>query len=157
VRRNALIALVAVAAKAALIALAWTALTAPADAAPQAAATDAAPTAAPAPPAESPQLKRGRLLYLQCRACHELKPSGAVLVGPHLAGIVGRKAAGVAGFVYSPALASQSFDWDRERLDRWLASPGKMLPGNAMAFAGIANADDRTALIAYLEVATASP
>lgn len=146
-RRNALIALAAVAAKAALIALAWTALTAPADAAPQAAA----------PSGASPQLKRGRLLYLQCRACHELKPSGAALVGPHLAGIVGRKAAGVAGFAYSPALASQAFDWDRQRLDQWLTSPGKMLPGNTMAFAGVASADDRTALIDYLEAATASP
>jgi cytochrome c len=148
VRRHALIALAAVAAKAGLIALAWAALAAP---------TDAAPHAVGSPQAESPQLKRGRLLYLQCRACHELKPSGAALVGPHLAGIVGRKAAGVAGFAYSPVLASQSFDWDRERLDQWLVSPGKMLPGNTMAFAGIASADDRAALIAYLEVATASP
>ena len=156
-RRHALIALAAVAVKAAVIALAWTALTVPADAAPQAATTGAAPNAAPAPPAESPQLKRGRLLYLQCRACHELKPSGAALVGPHLAGIVGRKAAAVAGFAYSPALAGQSFAWDRERLDRWLAAPGKMLPGNTMAFAGLASAEDRAALIAYLEVATASP
>ena len=147
-RRHALIALAAVAAKAALIALAWAALAAP---------TDAAPQAVGSPQAESPQFKRGRLLYLQCRACHELKPSGAALVGPHLAGIVGRKAAGVAGFPYSAALSTQSFSWDRERLDRWLASPGKMLPGNTMAFAGIASAEDRAALIAYLEVATASP
>ena len=156
-RRHALIALAAVAAKATLIALAWVALTAPADAAPQAVTTGAAPTAAPAPSAESPQLRRGRLLYLQCRACHELKPSGAALVGPHLGGILGRKAAAVAGFAYSPALAAQSFVWDRERLDRWLASPAKMLPGTTMAFAGLESADDRAALIAYLEAATASP
>ena len=156
-RRHALIALAAVAVKAAVIALAWTALTAPADAAPQTATTGAAPTAAAAPAAESPQLRRGRLLYLQCRACHELKPSGAALVGPHLAGIVGRKAAAVAGFAYSPALAAQSFAWDRERLDRWLERPGALVPGNSMAFAGIASAEDRAALIAYLEAATALP
>jgi cytochrome c len=148
VRRHALIALAAVAAKATLIALAWVALAAPSDAAPQAVGS---------PQAESAQLKRGRLLYLQCRACHELKPTGASLVGPHLGGILGRKAAGVAGFAYSPALAAQSFNWDRERLDRWLASPGKMLPGNTMAFAGLESAEDRAALIAYLEVVTASP
>jgi cytochrome c len=141
VRRHALIALAAVAAKAALIVMVFMAQA----------------TAQTPPQAESPQLKRGRLLYLQCRACHELKPTGAALVGPHLGGIVGRKAAGVVGFAYSPALAAQSFNWDRERLDRWLASPGKMLPGNTMAFAGLESAEDRAALIAYLEVATASP
>jgi len=112
-----------------------------------------APPQAPAA-AESPQAKRGRLLYLQCRACHELQPSGAALVGPHLGGLVGRKVAGVEGFGYSSALRAQSFVWDRARLDAWLASPGKMVPGNTMAFAGIAGEADRAALIAYLETAT---
>ena len=111
------------------------------------------PQQAPAA-AESPQAKRGRLLYLQCRACHELQPSGAALVGPHLGGLVGRKVAGVEGFGYSSALRAQSFVWDRTRLDAWLASPGKMVPGNTMAFAGIAGEADRAALIAYLETAT---
>ena len=104
--------------------------------------------------AESPQAKRGRLLYLQCRACHELQPSGSALVGPHLGGLVGRKVAGVEGFGYSSALRAQSFVWDRARLDAWLASPGKMVPGNTMAFAGVAGEADRAALIAYLETAT---
>lgn len=104
---------------------------------------------------ESPQAKRGRLLYLQCRACHELQPTGAALVGPHLGGIIGRKVAAVEGFGYSAALRAQSFVWDRARLDAWLTAPGKMVPGNAMAFAGIAGEADRAALIAYLETATA--
>jgi len=115
-------------------------------------AQQAAPAAGAA--TESPQAKRGRLLYLQCRACHELQPSGAALVGPHLGGIVGRKVAGVEGFGYSSALRAQAFVWDRARLDAWLAAPGKMVPGNTMAFAGIAGEADRAALIAYLETAT---
>ena len=59
------------------------------------------------------------------------------------------------GFGYSAALSAQDFTWDRERLDQWLTSPGKMVPGNAMAFAGVAGDADRAALIAYLETATA--
>ena len=110
-------------------------------------------TAVPAT-AGSPQARRGRLLYLQCRACHELQPDAPASVGPHLADLFGRKAAGVPGFGYSEALRAQSFVWDRERLDRWLASPGKMVPGNTMAYAGLADAADRAALIAYLESAT---
>lgn len=115
-------------------------------------AVHAQQTVAPEDPAA--QTKRGRLLFLQCRACHELQPTGAALVGPHLGGIVGRKAAGVEGFGYSSSLRAQSFVWDRARLDAWLASPGKMVPGNTMAFAGVANEADRAALIAYLESAT---
>ena len=110
--------------------------------------------AASGPAAESPQAKRGRLLYLQCRACHEMRPTGAALVGPHLGGLLGRKVAGVEGFGYSSALRAQDFVWDRARLDAWLAAPGKMVPGNTMAFAGIAAEADRAALIAYLETAT---
>ena len=100
------------------------------------------------------QAKRGRLLYLQCRACHELRPAGAALVGPHLGDLLGRQVGSVEGFAYSAALRSQTFRWDRARLDAWLAAPGKAVPGNTMAFAGIASAEDRAALIAYLESAT---
>ncbi|MFM7627857.1 MAG: c-type cytochrome [Gammaproteobacteria bacterium] len=115
----------------------------------------AAPVAGPTAAADgAAQAKRGRLLYLQCRACHELQPTGTALVGPHLGGLIGRKVAGVEGFGYSQALRAQSFVWDRARLDAWLASPGKMVPGNTMAFAGIASDADRAALIAYLETAT---
>ncbi|NBU24679.1 MAG: cytochrome c family protein [Gammaproteobacteria bacterium] len=121
----------------------------------QATAQTSTPAAAMASQAESPQLKRGRLLFLQCRACHELHPMGAALVGPHLGGLLGRKAASVAGFGYSAALSAQDFTWDRGRLDHWLTSPGKMVPGNAMAFAGVASDADRAALIAFLETATA--
>jgi cytochrome c len=119
-----------------------------------AAVTGVVPARAQSVTVDSPQYKRGRLLYLQCRACHELKPSGAALVGPHLGDLMGRQVAGVDGFGYSAALRGQSFNWDRARLDAWLASPGKTVPGNTMAFAGITSAEDRAALIAYLESAT---
>jgi cytochrome c len=117
------------------------------------------PAASPAPAdpvvvAAAAQAKRGRLLYLQCRACHELRPAGAALAGPHLGDLLGRKVAAVEGFAYSAALRGQAFAWDRARLDAWLASPGKAVPGNTMAFAGIASAEDRAALITYLDAAT---
>jgi len=108
----------------------------------------------PVATAAAAQAKRGRLLYLQCRACHELRPAGAALAGPHLGDLLGRKVAAVEGFAYSAALRGQAFAWDRARLDAWLAAPGKAVPGNTMAFAGIASAEDRAALIAYLESAT---
>ncbi len=104
---------------------------------------------------DSPQYKRGRLLYIQCRACHELEAGGPRKIGPHLARIVGRPSAAVSDFAYSGALDSAGLTWDAETLDRFLRRPSDVVPGNTMAFAGIANAADRAALITFLTVESA--
>ena len=121
----------------------------------QPAVAPVAASAANAAVLDSPAYKRGRLLYIQCRACHDLKPTPVEKVGPNLAGLFGRKAGSAADFAYSPALSSAKITWDRKTLDTWLEKPGTMVPGNIMAFAGIANPADRAALIAYMEVETA--
>jgi cytochrome c len=105
---------------------------------------------AQAPAAESPELKRGRILYIQCRACHDLKP-GPHKVGPNLAGIVGRPAAAATGFNFSAALKASGLKWDRATLERWIEKPSALVPGNTMAFAGIPNPKDRKALLDYIE------
>jgi len=117
--------------------------------------TVAAQTSVPSASKDSPEYKRGRLLYIQCRACHELQPSPIVRAGPNLAGIMGRTAGAAKGFAFSAALSRSKIIWTRETLDRWLEQPGKMVPGNTMAFAGIASAEDRAALIRYIEIETA--
>ena len=40
--------------------------------------------------------------------------------------------------------------WTAGNLDKYLKSPADYAPGNAMAFAGLANAKDRADVIAYL-------
>ncbi|MCU0759029.1 MAG: cytochrome c family protein [Steroidobacteraceae bacterium] len=107
-----------------------------------------APAAGADPAAE---LKRGRLLYIQCRACHELKADQPHKVGPNLHGMLGRKAAAAEGFAYSAALKGANLTWDKATLDKWIEKPSAVVPGNAMAFAGVANPKDRAALIAYIE------
>lgn len=104
---------------------------------------------------ETPEYKRGRLLYIQCRACHELKAGQPNKVGPNLYGIMGTRAAQVPGFAYSAALKNANLTWDRATFDRWLERPSALVPGNSMAFAGIANPKDRAALITYIEVESA--
>lgn len=101
--------------------------------------------------AAAAELKRGRLLYIQCRACHELKAGEPHKVGPNLHGIMNRKVAGAQGFAYSAALKGATLVWDRATFDKWLEKPSAVVPGNSMAFAGIANPKDRAALIAYIE------
>ena len=83
-----------------------------------------------------------------CAVCHNF---GGHSTGPNLHGVVGSKPASKDGFGYSQALKDVKGNWTEKNLDKYLKSPGDFAPGNAMAFAGIAKADDRTDLIAYLK------
>ncbi len=93
----------------------------------------------------------GKLVFLQCQACHAVQPGGPALVGPDLAGVYGRKAASLPGYDYSPALKSSGIVWTSAKLDRWLADPGALVPGTKMAFVGIDSPALRADVIAYLQ------
>ncbi len=98
---------------------------------------------------------RGGELYRACVACHTLEP-GLHTSGPSLAGIMGRAAGAVDGFVrYSPSLRGAGFDWDTVALDAWIADPEAMAPGTYMVFRGIADEQARADLVAFLAVAAA--
>lgn len=94
---------------------------------------------------------RGKKLFLQCSACHALSAKAPAKIGPHLEGIVGRKARAVAGFRYSPAMQKANIKWDVATLDKWLARPSAVVPGTSMAFVGLSKPEDRAAIIAYLK------
>lgn len=113
----------------------------------QALAADAAPTEA--------QMKRGKVLFMQCQACHQLKAGAPSVLGPNLSGVIGRKAGTAPGYAYSAALKKANLSWDAATLDKWLLRPSALVPGNTMAFAGIPKAEDRAALIAWLTVQAA--
>jgi cytochrome c len=93
---------------------------------------------------------KGKLVFLECQGCHAVAPGGPVLVGPDLAGVVGRKAGSLAGYNYSPALKASGLAWNTANLDRWLTDPGALVPGTKMAFAGIDSPALRADVIAYL-------
>jgi nitrite reductase (NO-forming) len=96
----------------------------------------------------------GRLVYQKCQACHSLVPDKNGL-GPSLAGIVGKKAGGVAGFDYSPAMRASDLTWDVATLDSYLTDPQKKLPGNKMPFPGLKTENERSSVIAYLAAGAA--
>lgn len=95
---------------------------------------------------------KGKAVFARCAACHTMQP-GVNRIGPSLAGIVGRKAATVPGFNYSPAMKKAALSWDARTLDAFLAKPMTRVPGNRMVFAGLPNPADRANLIAYLRAA----
>lgn len=94
--------------------------------------------------------QRGELLSAQCRACHGLQPDGDDIIGPNLFGFFGKPSGQSSTYEYSAGLASGDFIWTPRALDAWLANPGRFLPGNKMAYAGLLYVEDRNALIAYL-------
>ena len=95
-------------------------------------------------------MKRGQLLYMVCKACHDVEGGLPHKVGPNLHGMFGRKAGTAEGFKYTDAMAKSGLVWTPETMDEWLRQPGALVPGNGMAFAGIANDADRASLIAWL-------
>ena len=96
----------------------------------------------------------GRRAFQKCYACHSLDPAERGLPGPNLVGIVDRPAAADPDFEYSDALLDaarkRKLVWSRDALDRFLADPQEAVPGNAMNFFGMPNAEERAALIGYL-------
>jgi cytochrome c len=47
------------------------------------------------------------------------------------------------------------FVWDKEKLDSFIAKPDEVVPGNNMKpYGGLASAEDRTKLIAFLQSPT---
>ena len=91
---------------------------------------------------------KGKELYeSRCGGCHSLDQDR---VGPRHRGLIGRKAGAVAGFEYSPALRASRIVWSAQTLERWLANPEQLVPGQRMNYS-VPDAADRAALVAYLE------
>ena len=95
-------------------------------------------------------IERGRKLYIQCRACHSLKPNETNRIGPSLYGIINQQAGSIEGYEYSEALKQSNVYWNLDNLDQWIEKPYEMIPGNKMVFSGMRKKQDRNDLIAYI-------
>ena len=98
----------------------------------------------------------GRLVFRKCQACHSLEP-GKNILGPSLAGIIGRKAGAEPGYYYSPAMKQADIVWDAKTLDAYLTDPQKVVPGNKMPFPGLKTEHDRADVIAFFAAAGSRP
>jgi nitrite reductase (NO-forming) len=88
-------------------------------------------------------------VFRKCQACHSVE-AGKNLLGPSLAGVVGRRAGTVPDYSYSGAMKGANIAWDAKTLDAYLAEPEKVVPGNKMPFPGLKTDQDRADVIAYL-------
>jgi cytochrome c len=88
--------------------------------------------------------------FTQCAACHSVEP-GTNGLGPSLHGVVGRKAASLDKFYYSEAMKASGLTWDEATLDKYIATPMAVVPGNRMSFAGQPDPAKRKEIIAWLK------
>jgi cytochrome c len=95
-------------------------------------------------------LERGKKVYEECIACHDLKP-GEQEVGPTLKGVLGRAAGTLQGFRFSAAMKRSGITWDRAALEKFLADPQELVRGNRMPYSGISEPADLSALLDFLE------
>jgi len=97
---------------------------------------------------------RGAQVFRACVACHTLKAGEPPRAGPTLAGIFGRRIATAPGYDFSPALKQLDIVWTPETVSRLFEiGPATYTPGTKMPEQRV-GAEDRAALVKFLERAT---
>ena len=92
--------------------------------------------ASPYPQANAEVPSAGAELFAaRCASCHNLAAEHHV--GPHLNGVIGRRAGDVAGFNATAALTALDIVWTPENLAEFIADPAQFAPGTTMADMGI--------------------
>ena len=92
----------------------------------------------------------GKKVFKKCKTCHTFDP-GKKKIGPHLKGVVGRKAGSVEGYKYSKAMAGADITWDEANLDKFLTKPKAFVKKTKMSFRGLSKESQRADVIAYLK------
>jgi cytochrome c len=100
----------------------------------------------------------GAEVFRACVACHTLSANEDVRAGPTLAGIFGRKIATLPGYNFSDALKKLDIVWTPDTVAKLFeVGPMAYTPGTKMPEQRIGSAEDRGALVKFLEKATAKP
>lgn len=118
--------------------------------APAAAAAPALDAKAVADAAATADAAAGQKIFGKCQACHSGEHGGPNKVGPNLAGVVGRPKGSHEGFAYSDAMKAKGGNWTLEDLAAFVHKPKDFVPGTKMLFPGIADPNDLSNLLAFL-------
>jgi len=95
------------------------------------------------------KIERGRDLFMNCAACHNIRKRENN-VGPHLVGILDRKAATARGYEYSDGMRGAGLTWTPETLRRFLNDPQATVPGTNMVIETL-SPEDAEAIVQYLQ------
>jgi len=98
---------------------------------------------------------RGAEVFQACAACHTLDPNDGNRAGPTLHGVFGRRIATAPGYNFSEPLKKLEIVWNAETIAKLFEiGPSHYTPGTKMPDQIIISADDRAALVRFLEQAT---
>jgi cytochrome c len=98
----------------------------------------------------------GAEVFRACVACHTLSPDDGNRAGPTLSGIFGRRVASLPGYRFSEAMKKLDIVWTPETVAKLFEQgPAAYTPGSKMPEQRITSAEDREALVRFLERATA--
>ncbi|MCC6777215.1 MAG: hypothetical protein IT537_11395 [Hyphomicrobiales bacterium] len=97
----------------------------------------------------------GATVFRACIACHTLRADEGVRAGPTLAGLFGRKIASLPGYDFSEALKRLDIVWTPETVAKLFElGPMTYTPGTKMPEQTIGSAEERAALVRFLQRAT---
>lgn len=91
-----------------------------------------------------------KLFKNHCGTCHAIEPAGPPRQGPHLHGLMGRKAGAIEGYKYSTGMKAATWQWTPEQLDLWLADPKALVPDTLMSVYKQKNPEKRKLIIDFL-------
>jgi cytochrome c len=94
-------------------------------------------------------------VFRACVACHTLRANEGNRAGPSLHHIFGRRIASLPGYNYSAAFRKLAIVWTPETVAKLFElGPATFTPGTKMPEQRISSAEDRAALVRFLEKAT---
>ena len=99
----------------------------------------------------------GAKVFKKCAACHSINEGGSNKIGPALWGVLGRSVGSVPDYKYSKAMAAYGKNWSFEEMNGFLLKPKEWIKGTKMSFAGLKKAEDRAAVILYMNENSNNP
>ncbi|MGN6572041.1 MAG: c-type cytochrome [Pseudolabrys sp.] len=110
---------------------------------------------APADPLAAYGDDPGARVFRACVACHTLTPDEGNKAGPTLWHVFGRRIASLPGYNFSPALKQLDIVWTPETVAKLFEiGPAHYTPGTKMPEQTIGSAEERKALVDFLQKAT---
>jgi len=98
---------------------------------------------------------RGAEVFKACAVCHTLTPEAENRAGPTLYGVIGRRIGTASGYTYSAGFAAHDIVWTKETIAKLFdVGPAAYTPGTKMPEQRVGSAEDRAALVDFIEKAT---
>ncbi len=98
----------------------------------------------------STSAEQGAKVFKKCAACHSISEGGGNKIGPALWGVLERPVGSVPDYKYSKAMAAYGKKWSVEEMNGFLLNPKDWIKGTKMSYAGLKKAEDRAAVILYM-------